>query len=196
MPAHKSPRQPSPSPRRPRANPAATPRQTRAKPAADLRQTPAIAAGHLRQTRGKSAGTPRQAPPKPAAEHGNAPRTLRDDTATIEWLRGMMRDFVRERRWEKYHVPRNLAASVAVEAGELLELFQWLTPSEAEHRAKNDEAFRKAVGEEMCDVMMYCISLANAMELPVAETIAAKMVKNRAKYPPERYQGHYERPLR
>jgi dCTP diphosphatase len=120
---------------------------------------------------------------------------LRDNRATIEWLREMMREFLRERQWEKYHTPRNLAASVAVEAGELLELFQWLTPEEAARRCATDEAFRRAVGEEMCDVMMYCISLANAMDFDVAETIAAKMVKNRAKYPPDIFRGHYERPL-
>ena len=56
---------------------------------------------------------------------------LRDEEATIAWLREMMREFLREREWEKFHLPRNLAASVAVEAGELLELFQWLTPEEA-----------------------------------------------------------------
>jgi NTP pyrophosphatase (non-canonical NTP hydrolase) len=120
---------------------------------------------------------------------------LRDDAATLGWLREMMREFVRERQWEKYHTPRNLAASVSVEAGELLELFQWLTAEEAITRGREDEKFRRAVGEELCDVMMYCISLANALELNVAETIAAKMVKNRAKYPPEKFRGHYERPL-
>jgi len=131
----------------------------------------------------------------PAASGAEEGGKLSDDAITIAWLRRMMTDFVRERRWEKYHIPRNLAASVSVEAGELLELFQWLTPEEAAKRAKKDPAFRKAVGEEMCDVMMYCISLANAMDLPVAQTIAAKMAKNRAKYPPERFYGHYERPL-
>ena len=125
-----------------------------------------------------------------------AGRVMRDDRLTIEWLREMMRVFLREREWEKYHTPRNLAASVAVEAGELLELFQWLTPEEARRRCTGDEAFRRAVGEELCDVMMYCISLANAMDLPVGRTIAAKMEKNRKKYPPERFRGHYERPLR
>lgn len=123
-------------------------------------------------------------------------RPLKDSQVTIEWLREMMREFLRERAWEKYHTPRNLAASVSVEAGELLELFQWLTPEEAAARSRDDAAFRQAVGEEMCDVLMYCISLANAMDLPVAQTIAAKMEKNRRKYPPERFHGHYERPLR
>ena len=107
----------------------------------------------------------------------------------------MMHEFLRERQWEKYHTPRNLAASVAVEAGELLELFQWLTPEEARERAKEDPDFRRAVGEELCDVIMYCMSLANSMDLEVSQSIVAKMAKNRLKYPPEKFRGHYQRPL-
>jgi NTP pyrophosphatase (non-canonical NTP hydrolase) len=122
-------------------------------------------------------------------------RPLSDDRVPIAWLRQIMREFLRERAWEKYHTPRNLAASVAVEAGELLELFQWLTPDEAADRARSDPDFRRAVSEEMCDVLMYCISLANSMDLPVAQSIADKMAKNRAKYPPEKFHGTYRRPL-
>jgi len=129
-------------------------------------------------------------------DRGHAEEGLGDERVTIGWVREMMRAFLREREWEKYHVPRNLAASIAVEAGELLELFQWLTPEEAARRCAGDGAFRQAVGEELCDVLMYCISLANAMEFDVAQTIAAKMEKNRAKYPAEKFRGHYERPLR
>ena len=120
---------------------------------------------------------------------------LRDEEVTVEWFREEMRRFVREREWGKFHTPRNLAASVAVEAGELLELFQWLTPEEAERRCREDESFRKAVGEEFTDVFMYLISLANAVGFEVAETVAAKMAKNREKYPAERYRGWYERPV-
>jgi len=132
----------------------------------------------------------------PAAPTQVSPPTqLHDETATIGWLRQMMREFLEERNWHKYHLPRNLAASISVEAGELLELFQWITPEEARERCAADAAFRKAVGEELCDVLMYCMSLANAMDLDVARTVAAKMQKNREKYPAEKFFGHYERPL-
>lgn len=119
-----------------------------------------------------------------------------DATATLGWVRQMMREFLEEREWHKYHQPRNLAASISVEAGELLELFQWHTPEEAARRCAEDADFRRAVGEEMCDVMMYCVSLANAMGFDIAQTVAAKMEKNRLKYPAEKFRGHYERPLR
>jgi dCTP diphosphatase len=123
------------------------------------------------------------------------PTTSLDETVTIAHLKDIMRQFVREREWEKFHTPRNLAASVAVEAGELLELFQWLTPEEAQRRSREDPAFRKALGEEMCDVVMYLIGLANVADVDLARAIYAKMEKNRSKYPTERYRGWYERPL-
>jgi dCTP diphosphatase len=132
----------------------------------------------------RSADAKRPHPPEPL-----------DDHVTIAHLKEIMRQFVREREWEKYHTPRNLAASVTVEAGELLELFQWLTPEEAQRRCREDAAFRKALGEEMCDVLMYLIGLANVADIDLARAIYAKMEKNRLKYPPERFRGWYERPL-
>jgi len=122
-------------------------------------------------------------------------KALRDRKVPIAWLKQLMRQFLRERDWQKYHQPRNLAASVAVEAGELLELFQWLTPEEAATRCKDDPDFRRHVGEEMADVLMYCVSLANAMDFDIAQTIAAKMEKNRKKYPADQFRGHYVRKL-
>ncbi|MGN6370516.1 MAG: nucleotide pyrophosphohydrolase [Phycisphaerae bacterium] len=119
-----------------------------------------------------------------------------DPETTLQTLKQLMQNFVKERDWEKYHTPKNLAASVSVEAAELLELFQWLTPDEAIHRPHNDLDFRRAVGEEMADVLMYIISLANALNLDLADTIFAKMAKNHAKYPPEKFRGHYQRPLK
>jgi dCTP diphosphatase len=118
-----------------------------------------------------------------------------DNAITLGHLKEIMRHFVRQRAWEKYHTPRNLAASIAVEAGELLELFQWLTPAQARRRCREDAAFRKALGEEMCDVMMYLIGLANVANLDLSQAIFAKMDKNRTKYPAEHYHGWYERPL-
>jgi NTP pyrophosphatase (non-canonical NTP hydrolase) len=121
---------------------------------------------------------------------------INDQTETVGGLRELMRGFVRERAWEKYHTPRNLAASVAVEAGELVELFQWLTQEEAVHKSKEDKEFRQAVGEELADVLMYLMSLANALDLDVASTVHDKMRKNRLKYPADQFQGHYHRPLK
>ena len=118
-----------------------------------------------------------------------------DRTTNVMALRELMREFVAERHWHTYHTPKNLAAAAVVEAGELLELFQWLTPEESAERSKDDPAFRKAVGEEMADVLMYLMSLANALDLDIAGAVEAKMHKNRKKYPAEEFKGHYRRPL-
>ena len=99
-----------------------------------------------------------------------------------------MRDWVAARDWSRYHTPRNLAASVTIEAAELLELFQWLTPEEAAERA-GDPKFRERVGEEMADVLSYLLSLANAMDLDLSAAFADKMRKNTAKYPPGQLDG-------
>jgi dCTP diphosphatase len=150
-----------------------------------LRKSPKAGSRSRGSTQSPRESTPGMLPPHP----------VDDAHTTLAYLRQVMREFVRERQWHKYHTPRNLAASVAVEAGELLELFQWLTPAQARRRSREDAAFRKAVGEEVCDVLMYLISLANAVDFDVAEAIHHKMNKNRAKYPPEKFRGHYERPL-
>ena len=109
---------------------------------------------------------------------------ISDKFATIESFKQLMRDFVAERNWEKYHTPKNLAAAASVEAAELLELFQWLTPEEAIDKPINEPLFRQAVSEELADVLMYLISLANVLNLDVTQTVNQKMSKNCLKYPP------------
>ena len=121
---------------------------------------------------------------------------MTDNQTTVAELKKLMSAFVKERNWEKFHQPRNLAASVCVEAGELLEHFQWLTAEEAAERVKIDAAFKTAVGEEMADVLMYLVSLSNAIGLDFAAAVEAKMVKNKLKYPKEKFQGNYERPVK
>ncbi len=120
---------------------------------------------------------------------------MTDHQTTVAQLRTMMKDFVAQRQWEKFHTPRNLAASAAVEAGELLELFQWLGDNEAMARLQ-EPAFRQAVADEMSDVLMYIISLANALDLDISAAAEAKMARNRTKYPAEKFRGHYQRPLK
>jgi dCTP diphosphatase len=116
-----------------------------------------------------------------------------DRTATLADLRELVRAFVAERRWEKYHTPKNLAASVAVEAGELLENFQWLTPEEADE-ACVEGPLRERVADEAADVLAYVLALANVLDLDLSRALHRKFEKNRRKYPPEEYRGHYSRP--
>lgn len=107
---------------------------------------------------------------------------MQDDTTTVSELKARMAGFVTERDWERFHQPKNLVMSIAIEAAELMEHFQWESPElDAERKA--------AVGEEVADVLAYVLSLANVLELDLSAISAAKMKKNAAKYPAERERG-------
>ncbi|MBL4843895.1 MAG: nucleotide pyrophosphohydrolase [Planctomycetes bacterium] len=104
---------------------------------------------------------------------------MQDDTTTISELKSAMGAFVAARDWERFHQPKNLAMSIAIEAAELMEHFQWETPELGAER-------KAAIGEEVADVLAYVLSLANVLDLDLAAISAAKMEKNAAKYPSER----------
>lgn len=87
--------------------------------------------------------------------------------------------FISDRDWEQYHTPANLAKSISIEAGELLECFQW---SDAEYDLEH-------VKEELADVMVYCRNLLDELGLDEDEIINSKMDRNEAKYPVEKARG-------
>jgi dCTP diphosphatase len=100
-------------------------------------------------------------------------------------LQGQLRDFAAERQWEQFQTPKNLVMALVGEVGELTELFQWLTPEEsAQVMADEDSATR--VRDEMADVLAYLLRLADALNVDIEAALAAKMVKNAAKYPVHR----------
>ena len=86
--------------------------------------------------------------------------------------------FSEERDWDQFHSPVNLAKSIAIEAGELLECYQW-----------SDNADREAVEEELADVLNYCLQMAAKLNLDPAEIVRKKMKKNAEKYPVEKSRG-------
>jgi NTP pyrophosphatase (non-canonical NTP hydrolase) len=118
-----------------------------------------------------------------------------DQEATIESLKQAMQQFVDERNWSQYHTEKNLAAGISIEAAELLELFLWLSPEQAAQRSLNDPEFRQAVGEEMSDVFLYILSLANRLGIDLASAVDAKLEKNRRKYPIDAYYGKFANPV-
>ena len=88
--------------------------------------------------------------------------------------------FTEDRDWDQFHTPANLAKSISIEAGELLECFQW----------SDDNYDLQAVKEELADVMVYCIDMLDKLKLDADEIINAKMDKNEAKYPVEKARGN------
>ena len=104
----------------------------------------------------------------------------------LDSLSEEVRQFVRERGWDRHHNPKNLSMALAVEAAEVLEHFQWC--SEAESFALPPDK-RRAVAHELSDVLMGVIRVADLLDIDLAEAFASKMVENRRKYPPEKVQG-------
>ena len=90
--------------------------------------------------------------------------------------------FSEERDWDQFHSPVNLAKSIAIEAGELLECYQW-----------KDEADPRAVEEELADVLNYCLQMAAKLGLDPAEIVRKKMQINAAKYPVEKSKGRSDK---
>lgn len=87
----------------------------------------------------------------------------------------------------QFHNPKNLAISIVLEASELLEHFQWKTPEESEAHA---QAARDQIADEMADVSVYLIELADNLGINLEEAILRKLDKNAAKYPAEKAKGN------
>jgi dCTP diphosphatase len=115
---------------------------------------------------------------------------MSDADTNIETLREAMRAFVAERQWEKYHTPKNLAMSLAIEAAELMEHFQWLEPNDSLEVGASP-AKKAEVADELADVICYALSLANVLQIDVSHAVLEKLRKNALKYPAQRFRGRY-----
>lgn len=105
-----------------------------------------------------------------------------DSCCTVEELKNLVSAFINERNWQSFHGAKNLSMSVAIEAAELMELFQWLTPDECQ-KALSDSKMKAAVSDELSDVLSYLLSLAIVAEIDISAALKNKMIKNRLKYP-------------
>jgi NTP pyrophosphatase (non-canonical NTP hydrolase) len=101
-------------------------------------------------------------------------------------LRDALRSFAAERDWEQFHTPRNLAVALSVEAGELLEHFQWMDEG-ASTLLSADK--RMQIGEEMADVLLYLIRLSDKLDVDLADAARRKLQLNALKYPAEKVRG-------
>jgi dCTP diphosphatase len=107
-------------------------------------------------------------------------------TDSVDGLTEALKQFAQERDWGQFHSPKNLASALIVEAGELLEHFQWLT--EEQSRALSDER-RAAVAAEVADVLLYLLQLSSALGIDPIAAAQAKLRINAQKYPVERARG-------
>lgn len=105
---------------------------------------------------------------------------------TLEDIRRRLEEFARARDWEQFHTPKNLAMALIVEAGELVERFQWLTAEES--RALSPEQ-RDAVEQEMADVLLYLVRLADRLGIDLLAAADRKIAINEGKYPADAVRG-------
>ena len=101
-------------------------------------------------------------------------------------LRDALREFAAARDWDQFHTPRNLATALAVEAAELLEPFQWLDEAGARDLPPDTRA---AVEQEMADVLLYLVRLADRLDVDLEQAAHAKIALNAVKYPVEKARG-------
>ncbi|GLR13271.1 nucleotide pyrophosphohydrolase [Chitinimonas prasina] len=101
-------------------------------------------------------------------------------------LRDELRLFAAERDWDQFHTPKNLASALSVEAAELLEPFQWLKTGEL---SELNEQKHEAIRQELADVLMYLVRLADKLDVDLMTAASEKLVHNRAKYPAEKVRG-------
>ncbi|MBN1979260.1 MAG: nucleotide pyrophosphohydrolase [Anaerolineae bacterium] len=111
-----------------------------------------------------------------------------DDQVTLADLRRRIAEFIAARDWEQFHTPKNLSASIAIEAAELLEHFQWLTDEQAK-AALQDEEMLAAVADEMADVIIYTLSLANALGVDASQAVLGKLERNETRFPADEWRG-------
>ena len=100
----------------------------------------------------------------------------------IQTLQATVREFAAVRHWPRFHTPKNLAMALVVEAAELLEIFQWLTPEESS-RAPSDATKQQHIGEEIADVLIYLLQLADHTRVDVPAAVLDKLRRNARKYP-------------
>ena len=106
----------------------------------------------------------------------------------IKNIQKQLSDFANERDWNQFHNPKNLAMALSVEASELVEIFQWLTPEQSEEIMSTNEG--EHVKEELADVMIYLIRLADKLNIDLEDAVTDKIVKNGEKYPVDTSKGN------
>ena len=107
---------------------------------------------------------------------------------SLDDLAGELRRFAAERDWEQFHTPKNLAMSLAVEVGELLEHFQWGTDADIAACLRSPDG-RAAVAEELADVFIYLVRLADVAGVDLLAAAAAKVAANAGRYPADEVRG-------
>jgi len=107
----------------------------------------------------------------------------------IEEIQARLADFAKERNWEQFHSPKNLSMALAGEVGELLEIFQWLTEEQSRKSSLTEDQLAAAT-EELADILIYALRLADRLEINLDDAISKKIDKNALLYTVEAAKGN------
>jgi len=107
----------------------------------------------------------------------------------IEEIQLRLRRFVQARDWEKFHTPKNLVMALAGEAGELLEIFQWLTAEESQ-KVNQDPKKAQQVKHELADILVYLVRISDVLGISLEQAVLEKLAINEEKYPPHLAKGN------
>lgn len=102
----------------------------------------------------------------------------------IERLQGMLRDFATERDWHQFHSPKNLVMALVAECGELSEIYQWQQSTDT-----LDDRTHRRTGEEMADIAIYLLRLADVADIDLIHEIESKIESNAVRYPVDQFKG-------
>ncbi|XAH23611.1 nucleotide pyrophosphohydrolase [Xylophilus sp. GW821-FHT01B05] len=106
---------------------------------------------------------------------------------TLQQLALRLQEFASQRDWGQFHSPKNLASALIVEAGELLEHFQWLTEDQSRNLSSEK---KRAVAHEMADVLLYLVQMSTTLKIDLLEAAHSKVEINEQKYPVEQARGN------
>ncbi|QQR49593.1 nucleotide pyrophosphohydrolase [bacterium] len=106
-----------------------------------------------------------------------------DTNTTLRELSELTQKFINERDWAKYHSPKDISASLSVEAGELLELFLWRSTEKIYTELEQNEKFKTQVKEELADILFCCLNFANLTNIDISQAFRDKLAKSALKYP-------------
>jgi len=104
-------------------------------------------------------------------------------------LQSRLKEFAQARDWEQFHTPKNLAMALAAEAGELLEIFQWLTDEQASAVTEREEDLQ-LVREELADILIYLVRMADVVQIDLEDAVQGKLRDNERRYPVELAKGN------
>jgi len=107
----------------------------------------------------------------------------------ISDLQKKVASFVHERNWKKFHTPKDIALSIAIETAELLELFQWKTNKEIQGLLK-DTKYRNRIEEEIADIMIYILVASNTLDIDLSKVVLQKIQTNKERYPIQKAKGN------